>query len=108
MIAPVTLGDQVTTGAGSVITNDVESQNLALARSKQINIPGYQRPKKPRVKACVALLQQSLNVLFNQFLLEGLKRLEYRGYDSAGLATLAGDHIQRTRTQEKLLNLSRY
>ncbi len=48
LIAPVTLGDQVTTGAGSVITNDVESQNLALARSKQINIPGYQRPKKTK------------------------------------------------------------
>jgi bifunctional UDP-N-acetylglucosamine pyrophosphorylase/glucosamine-1-phosphate N-acetyltransferase len=48
LIAPVTLGDQVTTGAGSVITNDVESQSLALARSKQINIPGYQRPKKTK------------------------------------------------------------
>ena len=48
LIAPVTLGDQVTTGAGSVITNDVESQNLALARSKQINIPGYRRPKKTK------------------------------------------------------------
>jgi bifunctional UDP-N-acetylglucosamine pyrophosphorylase/glucosamine-1-phosphate N-acetyltransferase len=46
LIAPVTLGDGVTTGAGSVITTDVETQNLALARSKQINIPGYQRPKK--------------------------------------------------------------
>src|SRR5687767_6047959 len=25
------------------------------------------------------------------FLLEGLRRLEYRGYDSAGIATLTGD-----------------
>ena len=48
LIAPVTLGDQVTTGAGSVITDDVESQSLALARSKQMNIPGYQRPKKTK------------------------------------------------------------
>jgi bifunctional UDP-N-acetylglucosamine pyrophosphorylase/glucosamine-1-phosphate N-acetyltransferase len=46
LIAPVTLGDGVTTGAGSVITTDVEPQNLALTRSKQITIPAYQRPKK--------------------------------------------------------------
>ena len=38
-------------------------------------------------------------------LLEGLKRLEYRGYDSAGLATLAGDHIQRTRAKGKVAEL---
>jgi bifunctional UDP-N-acetylglucosamine pyrophosphorylase/glucosamine-1-phosphate N-acetyltransferase len=48
LIAPVTLGDGVTTGAGSVITTDVEPQNLALARSKQISIPAYQRPKKTK------------------------------------------------------------
>ena len=48
LIAPVTLCDGVTTGAGSVITTDVEQQHLALARSKQINIPAYQRPKKPK------------------------------------------------------------
>ena len=38
-------------------------------------------------------------------LLEGLKRLEYRGYDSACLATLAGDHIQRTRAKGKVAEL---
>ena len=27
-------------------------------------------------------------------ILEGLKRLEYRGYDSAGVATLSGDHFE--------------
>jgi glutamine---fructose-6-phosphate transaminase (isomerizing) len=31
-------------------------------------------------------------------LIEGLSRLEYRGYDSAGVAVLAGDSIQRVRT----------
>ncbi|OQS43299.1 glutamine--fructose-6-phosphate transaminase (isomerizing) [Chromobacterium haemolyticum] len=30
-------------------------------------------------------------------LVEGLKRLEYRGYDSAGVAVLAGDAIRRVR-----------
>ena len=30
-------------------------------------------------------------------LLDGLKRLEYRGYDSAGIATLVGGGIDRRR-----------
>ncbi len=38
-------------------------------------------------------------------LLEGLKRLEYRGYDSAGIATLVNGHIDRRRAEGKLANL---
>ena len=38
-------------------------------------------------------------------LIEGLKRLEYRGYDSAGLATLNEHHIERTRSQGKVAEL---
>ncbi|MCC4594194.1 glutamine--fructose-6-phosphate transaminase (isomerizing) [Xanthomonas campestris pv. phormiicola] len=30
-------------------------------------------------------------------LIEGLKRLEYRGYDSSGIAVVAGDHVRRVR-----------
>src|SRR5580692_8900442 len=37
---------------------------------------------------------------------DGLRRLEYRGYDSAGVATLVGNHIERRRAQGKLCNLS--
>lgn len=36
---------------------------------------------------------------------EGLKRLEYRGYDSAGIATLNNGHIERRRAEGKLINL---
>lgn len=39
-------------------------------------------------------------------LLEGLKRLEYRGYDSAGIACLTNGHIDRRRAEGKLVNLS--
>ena len=39
-------------------------------------------------------------------LLEGLKRLEYRGYDSAGIATLVNGHIDRRRAEGKLSNLT--
>ncbi|MBT4891120.1 MAG: glutamine--fructose-6-phosphate transaminase (isomerizing), partial [Rhodospirillales bacterium] len=38
-------------------------------------------------------------------LLEGLKRLEYRGYDSAGIATLNNGQIERSRAEGKLKNL---
>jgi glucosamine--fructose-6-phosphate aminotransferase (isomerizing) len=38
-------------------------------------------------------------------LLDGLKRLEYRGYDSAGIATLVNGHIARRRAEGKLGNL---
>jgi len=36
------------------------------------------------------------------FLVDGLKRLEYRGYDSAGVATLVDGHIERRRAEGKL------
>ncbi|MFP4097361.1 MAG: glutamine--fructose-6-phosphate transaminase (isomerizing) [Alphaproteobacteria bacterium] len=39
-------------------------------------------------------------------LLEGLKRLEYRGYDSAGIATLSNGHIDRRRAEGKLQRLT--
>ena len=46
-------------------------------------------------------------------LLEGLKRLEYRGYDSSGIATINNNKIERVRSkgnlsflEEKLLNIS--
>ncbi|MEQ9528040.1 MAG: glutamine--fructose-6-phosphate transaminase (isomerizing) [Parvibaculaceae bacterium] len=40
-------------------------------------------------------------------ILEALKRLEYRGYDSAGIATLSGGEIDRRRAEGKLANLER-
>ena len=38
-------------------------------------------------------------------LVDGLKRLEYRGYDSAGIATLDDGRIERRRAKGKLVNL---
>ena len=40
-------------------------------------------------------------------LIEGLKRLEYRGYDSAGIATLVNGCIERRRAEGKLANLEK-
>jgi len=38
-------------------------------------------------------------------IVDSLKRLEYRGYDSAGVATLEGDRLVRRRAEGKLKNL---
>ena len=38
-------------------------------------------------------------------LLEGLKRLEYRGYDSAGVAYIMGRDLEITRAEGKLCQL---
>ncbi len=38
-------------------------------------------------------------------LVDGLKRLEYRGYDSAGICTVTGGQLQRRRAEGKLKNL---
>jgi bifunctional UDP-N-acetylglucosamine pyrophosphorylase/glucosamine-1-phosphate N-acetyltransferase len=46
LVAPVTLGDGVTTGAGSTITQDVPANTLAVGRAKQRNIEGWKRPVK--------------------------------------------------------------
>jgi glucosamine--fructose-6-phosphate aminotransferase (isomerizing) len=40
-------------------------------------------------------------------LIEGLKRLEYRGYDSAGLAVQDGDHVDHFRAVGKIVELEK-
>ncbi|MFE1505032.1 bifunctional UDP-N-acetylglucosamine diphosphorylase/glucosamine-1-phosphate N-acetyltransferase GlmU [Streptomyces albidoflavus] len=53
-VAPVTLGDGVYTAAGSVITKDVPSGALAVARGQQRNIDGWVARKRPGSAAAKA------------------------------------------------------
>lgn len=46
LVAPVKIGELATIGAGSVVNREVEAKQLAVARSKQRNIDGWQRPTK--------------------------------------------------------------
>lgn len=46
LVAPVSLGDGATTGAGSTVTADVPANTLAVGRTKQRNIEGWKRPVK--------------------------------------------------------------
>ncbi|RRJ82628.1 bifunctional UDP-N-acetylglucosamine diphosphorylase/glucosamine-1-phosphate N-acetyltransferase GlmU [Aestuariirhabdus litorea] len=50
LVAPVTVGEGATTGAGSTITKSVEDGELAVARGRQRNLSGWQRPVKQESK----------------------------------------------------------
>jgi len=46
LVAPLTLGAGSTIGGGSTITKDTPPGALAVARGKQVNLPGWKRPAK--------------------------------------------------------------
>ncbi len=48
LVAPVTLEQGATVGAGSVITRNIAAQQLGIARGQQRNIEHYQRPRKDK------------------------------------------------------------
>jgi bifunctional UDP-N-acetylglucosamine pyrophosphorylase/glucosamine-1-phosphate N-acetyltransferase len=47
LVAPITVGQDVTVGAGSVVTKDVPDDCLVVARAKQTQIPGWRSPSAP-------------------------------------------------------------
>ena len=47
LIAPVTLGEGGTIGGGSTIAKDTPAGQLTVARSRQVSLAGWQRPRKP-------------------------------------------------------------
>ena len=54
LVAPVSVGDRGSTGAGSVITKDVSEDALAIERSDQREIPGYAQRREARKAAKTA------------------------------------------------------
>jgi bifunctional UDP-N-acetylglucosamine pyrophosphorylase/glucosamine-1-phosphate N-acetyltransferase len=51
LVAPVRVGKRAWTGAGSVITKDVPDGALAVERTDQRNVPGYDRRKREKEEA---------------------------------------------------------
>ncbi|MDH3462841.1 MAG: bifunctional UDP-N-acetylglucosamine diphosphorylase/glucosamine-1-phosphate N-acetyltransferase GlmU, partial [Acidimicrobiia bacterium] len=51
LVAPITVGDRAITGAGSVITKDIEDDALAVERNEQRTIPGYAQRRAERQAA---------------------------------------------------------
>lgn len=54
LVAPVTIGDDALTGSGSVITEDVPAEAVALGRAKQVNKPGLATKLFDRLRALKA------------------------------------------------------
>jgi len=50
LVAPVTIGDNAMTGAGSIITGDVPEGALGIARARQENIEGFTAKAEARAK----------------------------------------------------------
>jgi bifunctional UDP-N-acetylglucosamine pyrophosphorylase/glucosamine-1-phosphate N-acetyltransferase len=48
LVAPVTIGENATIGAGSTITADAPGDKLTIARARQSTIEGWQRPVKKK------------------------------------------------------------
>ena len=60
---------------------------------------------RQRFKACAASSEFSASKPVATDLVDALRRLEYRGYDSAGIATVENGHLERRRAEGKLRNL---
>ena len=51
LVAPVTIGQNATVGAGTTVTKDVPAEELSISRTPQKNISGWQRPVKQSTKS---------------------------------------------------------
>ncbi len=110
LVAPVTVGDGAIVAAGSVVTSDVPADALTIARGRQVDKPGRAAEIRARLRR-KNLMCGIIGIIAKDTvapgLIEGLRRLEYRGYDSAGIATLVDGRIERRRAEGKLANLAR-
>ena len=48
LVAPITIGEGATVGAGSTVTKAVPAGKLTVARAKQVTLEGWKRPQKKR------------------------------------------------------------
>jgi bifunctional UDP-N-acetylglucosamine pyrophosphorylase/glucosamine-1-phosphate N-acetyltransferase len=48
LVAPITVGEGATVGAGSTVTKTVPPGKLTVARAKQVTLEGWKRPQKKR------------------------------------------------------------
>jgi bifunctional UDP-N-acetylglucosamine pyrophosphorylase/glucosamine-1-phosphate N-acetyltransferase len=48
LVAPITIGEGATVGAGSTVTKSVPAGKLTVARAKQLTLEGWKRPQKKR------------------------------------------------------------
>ena len=102
LVAPVTIEEKSIVGAGSVITKNVKKKSLALTRSLQAEIKNFKR----KYFMC-GIIGISSNKPVSANIINSLKKLEYRGYDSAGIATLSDGHINEVKSEGRVENLEK-
>ena len=111
LVAPVTVGDGAIVAAGSVVTADVPAGRAVDRARRSRSTSRAARPRSARGYGGRMLMCGIIGIIAKETvapgLLEGLRRLEYRGYDSAGIATLVDGRIERRRAEGKLANLAR-
>ena len=119
LIAPVRVGKGAYVGAGSSITEDVPAGALGIGRGPAIERRRVGRAQEGRDPEDVRLGQQRSSEEATMcgiigyigskpvvpVLLDGLRRMEYRGYDSAGVALVSPEGIALRRSAGKLVNL---
>ncbi len=93
LVAPVRVGKNAVTAAGSVITSDVSPRALAIGRSRQREIAEWNRSKKRTKKRLMCGIvgylgfpEKTCDVVCG-----GLEKLDSRGYDSAGICLVGKD-----------------
>ena len=110
LVAPVTVGDGAIVAAGSVIVQRCPS-GRAVDRPRAAGGQARTRGRDPGATTEEELMCGIIGIIASDMvasgLLEGLRRLEYRGYDSAGIATLVDGRIECRRAEGKLANLAR-
>jgi bifunctional UDP-N-acetylglucosamine pyrophosphorylase/glucosamine-1-phosphate N-acetyltransferase len=48
LVAPLTVGEGATIGAGSTVSKDVPAGKLTVARAKQVTLDAWKRPQRKR------------------------------------------------------------
>src|ERR1051326_8193679 len=89
----------------------MRSRSLARSRSKipvgrSASAPASAPKRRKRTNSMCGIVGIVGKENAAPLILEALKRLEYRGYDSAGIATLMDGQIERRRSPGKLSKLA--
>ena len=92
------------------MTKDVNDNTLVISRVRQTEIKGLETPGKEEIRNIKLMCGIVAGVSYRNIvpiLTEGLRRMEYRGYDSCGVAVVDDGELKRSRTVKRVQDLIR-